>query len=725
MFMRYLVLSLSVLFSSFSSGDEKKDLTLEALFHPEKRVSFTKSSPQIDWLPDGHTYLKKGSRGTIWKVEVASGKKTSFLDILKMRQAFTQLEGISAEQAQAICKQKYSWNSQYTALVLSYEGDLYYYDCKKNSGWRLTNDEEEEDVVSFSPNGLWISFVRENNLYVYDLESRQTKALTQDGSENTLNGILDWVYQEEIYGRGDFQGHWWSPDSSHIAYLKLDESPLPSFPIIDHIPYYPDLEETNYPKAGEKNPGVRLATVSISSGETAWCDLSPYKDQEILVVSVGWTPDSKDVVYCVQNREQNWLDLNFANRASGKSTTLIQESCSAWVSANEGPHWLPDGNFLWLSERDGWQHIYHYKKNGDLVRQVTQGNWEVRSLYGYRTKSQEIFFSAMEHSPIAEHLYRCKMDGESLVRFSTQEGSHRAKFAPHFEYYIHSFSSVQSPPQSTLCDWQGNKIYQLSKSYSLDKYRWGTVQWLQVPTRDEFTMEAMLIKPPQFDPQKKYPVLCYVYGGPQAPSVRNQWQRKRYLWHQMLAQKGYLIWLCDNRSASGKGARSAWPIHGNLGELELQDIEDGVSWLKKQSYVDSNRIGIWGWSYGGYLTSYALTHSTSFKMGISGAPVTDWRNYDTIYTERYMKKPQNNEKGYKDSSSVEAANKLSGKLLLIHGTIDDNVHLQNTLQLVYALQKAQKQFDLMLYPKSRHGVSNAQQTWHMYTLMTEFILNNL
>jgi dipeptidyl-peptidase-4 len=535
------------------------------------------------------------------------------------------------------------------------------------------------------------------------------------------------VYQEELYGRGNFSAYWWSPDSTAIAFIRFDENPVPEFTVVDHIPLYQKVEVTAYPKAGAPNPVVKLGVVNAAGGEIRWVDTFKYQPADFLISRVTWSPDSKKVVYQAQNREQTFLDVNFADARDGKSSNVIHETSKAWVGINEQPIWLKDGSFIWASERDGWEHLYHYSADGKLLKQITEGKWEVRSIEGVDEANGFIYFTAMEHNPIAPHGYRIKLDGTGLTRLTMAEGSHRIDLSPANNYFIDVWSDLNTPSQVRLHDAAGKlvRVIAENKVDSLKQYKLGAAELLQVKTRDGFVMEAMMIKPPDFNPSKKYPVMSYTYGGPHAPQVRNGFGGQTYMFHQLLAQKGYIIWVCDNRTASGKGLESTWPVYKNFGELELRDIEDGLTWLKSQPYIDGTRIGIWGWSYGGFMTSYALTHSQSFKMGIAGGTVADWRDYDSIYTERYMGTPQNNPEGYKKSSPVHAAKNLHGKLLLIHGTIDDNVHMQNTMQFVYELQKAGKQFQLMLYPKSRHGVTDPLLLKHMRQMMLDYITENL
>jgi dipeptidyl-peptidase-4 len=604
---------------------------------------------------------------------------------------------------------------------------LFVYDLGTLKAARLTNNPDEESNENFSPDGRMISFVRGNNLYVVDVATQKERQLTTDGSPKLINGKLDWVYQEELYGRGNFDGAWWSPDSTKIAFLQLDESPVPNFAVVDHIPLHQDVELTPYPKAGDPNPIVKVGIVDAAGGEVRWVDTAAkYKPEDLLVVRVAWTPDGRRVAYEAQNREQTWLDLNLANAQDGKSTTLFKDTTKAWVEVIDPPEWLKDGSFLWQSERDGWRHLYHYSADGRLIKQITQGKWEVRSLEGVDEKNGLVYFTASEHSNIAPNVYRMKLDGTGLKRLTESEGSHAAVFNPTFTMFVDRWTDVNTPTQVRLFDADGKHLRAIDANPRdvLKQFKLGKVEFFQVPTRDGFQMDAMMIRPPDFDPSKKYPVMSFTYSGPHNPQVKNGWGGTGYLWHQMLAQHGYIVWVCDNRTASGRGVDPTWQVYKNFGELELRDLEDGVTWLKSQPYVDGSRIGLWGWSFGGFMTTYALTHSTSFKIGIAGS-VTDWRDYDSIYTERYMMTPQNNPEGYRRSAPQAAAGDLSGKLLLIHGAMDDNVHVQNTIQFAYELQKAGKQFQLMLYPKSRHGVTDPLLVKQMRQMMTDFVLQNL
>jgi dipeptidyl-peptidase-4 len=720
------------LLAAYSTASAQQELlTIDDIFDPVKKVNFNGTTPTIRWLKDGTHYLltnEPSKQPRLVKVNAVTGEASPFVDSAKMAAAFMALGGITEQDAKQLSNRgSYDLNKDESAILINWANDLFYYDLRTNQAIRVTNNPEEEVGETFSPNGRMIGFVRNNNIYVFDIAQERERRLTADGSSKILNGRLDWVYQEELYGRGNFEAYWWSPDSTMLVYLRFDETPVPEFTVVDHIPYRQNLEVTPYPKAGDPNPLVQLGVVNAAGGNTRWIDTFKYQPADFLIVRVAWTPDSRKVAYQAQNREQTFLDLNFADARDGKSTTLFRETSKAWVEVITNPHFLKDGSFLWESERTGWRHLYHYGADGKLIKQLTDGKWEVRSADRIDEARGLVYVTTTEHSHIAPQPYSVSLASGRLTRLSTNEGTHRVSFNPTATHFVDFWSDINTPTQTRLFSADGKlvRVIEENKVDALKRYKLGQAELMQVKTRDGFVMEAMMIKPPDFDPRKKYPVVEFTYSGPHAPQVRNTWGSTTYMWHQMLAQKGYLIWICDNRTASGKGAESEWPVYKNFGELELRDLEDGLTWLKSQPYVDGSRIGIWGWSYGGFMTSYAMTHSKSFKIGIAGGTVADWRDYDTIYTERYMATPQNNLEGYKKSSPITAAKDLSGKLLLIHGAMDDNVHMQNTIQFAYELQKAGKQFDLMIYPKSRHGVTDPLLVKHMRTMMTEFIEKNL
>ncbi len=706
-------------------------ITLESLYSPDRsqRADYSGGAPRgLRWIDDEHYLLPPTPAEPGWRrVEAASATTSAAVDEAAVRSALERLAGIGPDDAAQMARMAAPALARGDgAALVNYANDLFW--VAPGRARRLTFDAAAELGEEISPDGRFVSFVRDYNLHLVDLESGRERSLTADGGADLFYGRLDWVYQEEVYGRGNFKGYWWSPDSSALVFLRLDESPVREFTVVDHLPQTLRLEVTNYPKAGNPNPTVTLGVVRAVGGEITWIDTSRYEPIEHLIVRVGWTPDSSRVVYQVQDREQTWLDLNLADPDSGDSQTLLHEQTPAFVQVLGEPYWLQDGSFLWLSERSGYEHLYRYAADGRLIGPVTAGEWEVRTLYGVDEQNGWVYFAGTADSPIGVQIYRVRLQGGKPARLSRRDGTHAAVFNRAFTFYLDTWSDVNTPPQVRLHAADGSELRTIHALVppALAALELGDVEFLQVPARDGFMMEAMIIRPPDFDPSRRYPVLQYNYGGPHAPVVRNAWGGTRYLWHQMLAQHGYVVWYCDNRSASGKGIAPTWEAYRQMGVIELRDIEDGLAWLRAQPWVDPARIGIWGWSYGGFMASYALTHSDSFKMGIAGAPVTDWHLYDSIYTERYMRMPQNNPEGYDATSVVKAAANLHGKLLILHGTMDDNVHMQNSVRLIYALQKAGRDgFEFMIYPRSRHGVREPELVWHLQKTMTRFILENL
>jgi dipeptidyl-peptidase-4 len=715
-----------------SAVAQRKQLTLETIYDPTTRVYFSGAVQNgFDWLDDS-TFIwpKRDAKGKLveWeRFDVKSGNVQTFFDRAAFERALGQ-SGVSAEEAASAAKAtSLRFDAKKSSIVVAAAGDLFLYSIAKQTATRLTSSPAAEELPEFSPDGKWIAFVRGNNLYTIDLATDRERQITTDASPTILNGAFDWVYEEEIYGRGTKRAFWWSPDSSRIAFLRTDEAGVPVYPGVDQIPYHPVAEPQFYPKAGDPNPHVRLLVAPAGGGALATVDNERYTAADFLIVRVAWMPDGKALTYQVQNREQTWLDLDRVDAAGGAPTTLIHETTKAWVEPLDNPAWLADGSFVWRSERSGYSHLYHYKADGALLGQITSGDWEVRDLHGIDDKNGWIYFAGTERSPIGLDLYRIKLDGSGLHRISEAAGTHAAKFNPSLTYFVDNWSDINTPNQARLHRADGTvaKVVDANLSSALAEYDLPKPELLQVKARDGFVLEALMIKPSSFDPSKKYPVFESHYGGPHAQTVTNAWKGANMQLLQLIAQQGVVVWICDNRAASGKGAVSAWTLYKHLGETELRDMEDGLAWLKSQPFIDGSRIMTYGWSYGGYMTSYALTHSKTFIAGISGGTVADWRDYDSVYTERYMLMPQNNADAYKSSSPRWAAKDLHGNLLLLHGAVDDNVHPQNTMQFAYELEKAQVPFEMKFYPKQQHGVRDPALVYDLQKTILAFVRANL
>ena len=636
------------------------------------------------------------------------------------------------------------------------------FDAESKSAQVLKGSDPETELFQFSAEEDMLFFVIDNILHVMNLETGdlinlreawQTlqKAGKLQNGQRDLHvfdhwGKLDWVYQEELYGRGNFKGFWYDADTRQLAVLLLNETEVDKYTIVDRIPTLGRSEITAYPKAGEPIPQAALIWYQFpevekqnrdaqappaSSVAPVIAQIDPVDAKTASLISnVAWTGQGS-LTAQIQNREQTKMTLVQYDRTDDSNEpvtqrTLISEETGAWIESYGTPHLFEDDSFLWLSPVGGFTHLYHYNSDGQLRKALTSGDWEIRELLGVDPAGKFAYFTAAKEDAINLHGFRVDIQSGTLEQITSGPGTHSLDFCEDYSFFIDTVSTFTTPSKSFVCRNDGTQIREIENEVDtvLSKLNISEPEFLEVPVNGNM-LDAVIIRPPDFDPAKKYPVLYHIYAGPQAPRVRNRFMGKSYLWHQMLAQKGYVIWMCDNRSASFRGKKGMWETHRTLGKFEMADIQGSVDWLKQQSWVDQERIGIWGWSYGGYMTAYALTHSKSFKMGISGAPVTDWRNYDAIYTERLMGLPQDNPKGYTESSILPVAKNLHGKLLLIHGTMDDNVHISNSMQFIYQLQKANKQFDFMVYPKNRHSVQRREQVGHMRRLMTNFILENL
>lgn len=699
-----------------------KPITFETIYDPNEKENFQGSPISgLTWLEDGEHYLQVRN-GQLYKVHSESGRSISFFDPNALAKGLKNLPTIDEKTAQSLSKRtRFTMNPERSAVLINYENDLYYCTLDGKQAVRLTSSPGEEKLSSFDPGGKFVAFVRDKNLYVIDIATQTERALTTCGGGIISNGETDWVYFEEVYGRR-WRAFWWSPDSSAIAFMQFDDRPVNAFTVVNNTKKRQEVEETPYPRAGEPNPKVRVGVVSVAGGPVRWIELDNYLEGTYLITGVGWIPDSKKVFFFVQDRAQTWLDFYTASKHGGELNRLFRETTDAWVDVPDSPKFLSDGSFLWFSQRTGWKNLYLYDKGGKLKHVVTKGEWEARRLNHLDEKNGWIYFTGTRDSHISENLYRVKLSGSKIRRLTKPRGNHRVNVSPNGKYFIDTWSNSSTPTKVVLYGINRRKIRMLDTNpvYKREEYRFGRYEQFQIETRDGFLLEASLVKPPDFDMTKKYPVWFMTYGGPHSPTIRNAWSRRMARDH-MLAQMGILVFRCDPRSASGKGACSAWTVYKQLGVLELKDIEEAIEWLKNKPYVDGDRIGMSGHSYGGFMTAYALTHSELFAGGIAGAPVTDWHLYDSIYTERYMDIPQNNLEGYEKTSVIKAAKNIHGKLLIVHGAIDDNVHIENTLKFIHALQQTDKEFETMIYPKSRHGIGGM----HYNRLVVNFIKNVL
>jgi dipeptidyl aminopeptidase/acylaminoacyl peptidase len=683
------------------------------------RVNFAPAATSVDWLADGKHYLQTRD-GELRKVEALSGRSSRFLEPEKLLASLGAIPSMEESRRQAISEQStYQWNNDKTAALITHGDDLYDLPFDGSPARRVTRTPGEEQYAQLSPDGKFVAYVRGRNLYIADVASGTEQAITQDTDPKVRNGEASWVYYEEVYGRS-WRTFWWSPDSRHVAFLRFDETGMPMFHAVDTIPLHSDLQSFSHPKPGDPNPRVKLGVAHVSGGPVEWINLDEYTPGDFLITYVGWRKEGPLLYFYVQDRAQTWLDFRTCAPDATASERRFRETTKAWVN-DPGQSWWVKDEILFLSERSGWKHLYAFNPTTKEWRPITQGEWEIRGVSRIDDEAGWIYFTACERSPIATDWLRVRIDGSRQERLTSRAGSHRVELAPAGNLAVDSWSCFTSAGDTRLINTDGQEVRTIDSrpGYTVEEFQLGEFRHVQIPTEDGFLLEATLTFPPDFDESKKYPVWLTTYAGPHAPRVRDAGGPQ--IQPHMLANMGIIVFAIDPRSASGKGAQSTWTAYRRLGEQELADLECGVKWLSMHSYVDAERIGMQGHSYGGFMTAYALTHSKLFCAGISGAPVTDWRNYDSVYTERYMNTPQENPDGYNETSVVKAARNLHGRLLLLHGMMDENVHPQNSTQFMQALQNANKDFEVMFYPQMRHGLRGD----HYNRLMIDFIKDSL
>jgi dipeptidyl-peptidase-4 len=689
-------------------------LTIERI-NSEPPLSGTLPS-HLQWHPDGKrlTFLRRsGETTSLLAIDTAKGVTSLLLDGTKVL--------MPGDKATPLPLATATWLPDGTTLLVPAAGDVFTVDVRSGKVRALVRTPETEELAEASPDGARVAFVRKSDLWVVDVATGRETRLTHGGSDTLLNGKLDWVYEEELASRSG-QAFLWSPDSRAIAYLQLDQSRVPTFPIVDFVPVRNEVEWQHYPEAGAPNAIVRLGVIGLDKDGTPGPErlVSFTPDDVYVLPQLGWTPDSRNVAFQHLNRAQNELELRLLPVPSspreplGAPRTVLTERSTTWLNTFGAPRFLKDGRrFLWLSERDGYAHVYLCDLAGGC-RPVTQGPWMVEGRVSFGgsgpgfvldERSGFLYFTATEKDPRERHLYRVRLDGTGRTRLTREDGTHLAEVSPDGRFYADTWSDALTPPKVWLSSQDGTKRYTIEENANppILGFERGEVELAEVKAKDGTTLYASFLKPADFDPAKRYPVVLSIYGGPHAQTVSNSWGVASPFAH-LMASCGFLVWSLDNRGMAARGTAFESVTFHDLGRVELEDQLAGVAYLKSLPFVDPARIGITGWSYGGYLTLYAVTHAPDvFKAAVAGAPVTDWKHYDTIYTERYMGSPEGNPKGYETSSPLEKAGELTADLLLIHGSADDNVHFANTLSFVAALVKAGKPYSLHVHPRQLHG----------------------
>lgn len=708
-----LIVSATVLLAA------KKPITLDTLTQRGGR-SAEGGGPPV-WAPGGKKFAyMKGKSIMLYDVASNNDKELFTLDALETAAAKVPAEERFSWQNRRVRESSFQWAASGNALLLSVGGDLFLWHLDSGKWDQLTNTPVPESDPKLSPDGKMASFRRGYDIYTMDVASRKEARLTHDGSPTLLNGELDWVYPEEL----DLgTAYWWSPDSKSIAYMQFDTSHEFEYPQVDLKGRRAVLELERYPQAGTPNADVRLGVVSATGGPTKWMDLGETRGH--LLARVHWTPDSSKVAVHRLNRVQNELDFLYADPQTGAAKTILHEQDRYWININDDFRFLSNGQFIWPSERSGFMHLYLYSAEGKQLSQITQGNWEVTGVSGLSEAQRKIYYVSSEVSPLERQLYSIGFDGAGKTKLTQESGTHGISMSPACDFYMDTFSSLTSPPRRTLHSSTGQEVavYREADHKLQDEYQILPTEIVTLKANDGSTLYARMIKPANYQAGKKYPTIVMVYGGPGAQSIRNAWMGAD--WDQALAQSGFLIWQLDNRGSKGRGHAFESPIYRRFGKTELEDQKTGIEYIVKQGLADPARIGMYGWSYGGYMTLYSLLNAPElFKAGIAGAPVTNWHNYDTIYTERYMGVPSENPEGYTAASAVTYAANLKSKLLIVHNFEDDNVLFQNTLQMSDALEKADKLFSTVIYTGKSHGVAGPARR-NLLEITTKFFEENL
>ena len=702
-----------VVFSIFTLNSAQ-EITLNKIHSGYYRTEYIYG---INSMNDGEHYTVLEKDGIV-KYSYKTGKK-----IETILEAKIQDYTFSHDESKVLVL-----NEQKSIYRHSFLGKYHVVNLSKNGKITALNNGNWVQEPKFSPDGRFVAFISGNNLYYQDLSSEKITQITFDGEKNKIiNGLADWVYEEE-FGHADM--YQWTKNSESLVFVKFDESQVKEMNMqVFNGNLYPQDFRFKYPKAGEENSKVSVYAYDLKLNKSTQINLANF--ETYYIPQVFQTAQPNEIAIATSNRHQNKLEIIKINTKNYSTKKILTETDAAWIETdNLSLEFLEDNSFLWASERDGFRHFYWYTPDGKLKKQITKGNWEITDYYGFSPKNSEILVQTTEKGSTNRVVSKINIKTGKKQIVSELNGTNNADFSKSFQYFINTHSSAEQPNTYTLRDFNGKTLRELQNNNSalkkLQSDGFVNKEFFQIPNKNGDQMNAWMIKPKDFSPNKKYPVLMYQYSGPGSQQVSNAWDGRNTIWFNLLAQKGYIVLCIDGRGTGYRGTKYKKATYKNLGKYEIEDQIAAAQWMGSQSFVDAGRIGIFGWSFGGYMASLAMTKGADvFKLGIAVAPVTTWRYYDTIYTERYLQTPQENPQGYDENSPINFAGLMKGKYLLIHGTADDNVHYQNAVEMAEALIQKNKEFEFMTYPDKNHGIYGGNTRLHLHQKMTDFILNNL
>ncbi len=723
-FAKQVFFLLLLMLSAVTVISQDKEISLESIYlNPE----FTpQGAGTYNSMKDGNYYSSMDEDKNINVYDYETGAlKSKVMD----GSAF-----IAASGKSKIIIRDYKFSSDESKILVSadieriyrtsFVADFYVWDVKTGKTSKITKD-AKSGYAEFSPDGKKVLYIQNNNIYIYNISDGKITQVTNDGKKNSIiNGTSDWVYEEEL---GLSKAFSWSADSKLIAYMKFDESKVKEMNLTFYNDLYPSESSYKYPKAGEDNSVVTVWTYDFENGKTVKADVGSNTDQYI--ARIKFTPDN--ILSIIRlNRLQNKLDILFSDAKTGKTNVVFTEEAKYYISESYDLTFLKDGKFIRMSDRDGFAHIYLHEKSGQIKNQVTKGSFDVSEMKGVDEEAGTAYYTAFSTDGIEKDLFVINLDGSGKKQLSYKDGFNNAGFSSDFKYYILSHSDANTPGSYELKRKDGTLVKTLEDNQALiekmKEYNFVQKEFFKFNTSDGVELNGWIMKPHNIQADKKYPVLIYVYGGPGSQSVTSSFGSFDFVWYQMLCQKGYIVACVDGRGTGGRGTEFEKQIYGNMGKLELNDQIEGAKYLASLPYVDKDRIGIWGWSFGGYMSALSITAGADyFKTAVSVAPVTNFRYYDNIYTERYLGLPKDNPSGYDDNAPTNYADKFKGNLLIVHGSTDDNVHYQNTMEFTNALIKANKQFEMQIYPNRNHNIGGGNTRYHLFKRITEYLFKNL